>query len=69
MKKIILILFVSSLSMSGVLAGKLYDSNGKLQTLKERRASEEAKMWECLTIIGVPMAIFAIWFFREQTKK
>jgi len=55
--------------MSGVLAGKLYDSNGKLQTLKERRASEEATMWECLTIIGVPMAIFAIWFFREQTKK
>jgi hypothetical protein len=69
MRKLILILFVSSLSMSGVLAGKLYDSNGKLQTLKERRASDEATMWECLTIIGVPMAIFAIWFFREQTKK
>ena len=69
MKKTIIILFVASLSMSGVLAGKLYDSNGKLQTLEERRASDEATMWKCLTIIGVPMAIFAIWFFREQTKK
>ena len=69
MKKTILILFVASLSMNGVLAGKLYDKDGYPQTLEERRASDEATMWECLTIIGGPMAIFAIWFFRQQTKK
>ena len=68
--KTFIILFVLSLSTTSLLArAKLYDSNGKLQTLKERRASDEATMWECLTIFGVPMAIFAIWLFRQQTKK
>lgn len=69
MKKPILILFVAFLSMNGVLAGKLYDRNGRPQTFEERRQSEDAKNWQALLILGVPMAIFAIWFFREQTKK
>lgn len=67
--KTFIILFVLSLSTTSLLAGKLYDKDGYPQTLEERRASDEATMWECLTIIGVPMAIFAIWFFKQQTKK
>lgn len=69
MKKTILILFVASLSMNGVLAGKLYDKDGYPQTLEERRASDDADMWKGFLIYCSPLAIFAIWFFRQQTKK
>jgi len=67
--KTFIILFVLSLSTTSLLAVKLYDKDGYPQTLEERRASEDAKMWQALLVIGAPMAIFAIWFFRQQTKK
>lgn len=69
MKKTILILFVASLSMNGVLAGKLYDKDGYPQTLEERRASDDADTWKGFLIYCSPLAIFAIWFFSQQTKK
>jgi len=69
MKKTFIILFVVSLSMTPLLAGKLYDKDGYPQTLKERRASDDADTWKAFLIYCSPLAIFAIWFFRQQTKK
>ena len=66
--KTFIILFVLSLSTTSLLAGKLYDKDGYPQTLEERRASENTKMWQAFLVLGVPLAIFAIWFFNSVTK-
>jgi hypothetical protein len=67
--KAFIILFVFSLSANGLLAGRLYDKDGYPQTLEERKASDDADMWKGFLIYCSPLAIFAIWFFTQQTKK